>query len=159
MTVAPSEILSLPIRNAKTLLGDTAGWIAWTGADDATAAKVFIHEGAEPATATRPFCVVDLAGFDMTMIGGGSRHQFRESGSVLLLFQDAATESDDTDAHFDFLNNLGTVLTDMRELAGSGGYLLVNRIALESIIARSTVLQGETTNYYEAIVRLDYGVT
>ena len=158
MAVVPTGILSTPIAAAKTLLGDTAAWQTWVDeAGDAAAAKAFIYVGAKAGPLARPFAIVDIFAFALARIGGGSRDVFRATGTVGIIIEADVTESDGGDAHYEFLNELGAVLQDMRELSGSSSYLPNARISLDSLMSRSTKKQGEAADYYEALLRLEYG--
>lgn len=158
MPVAPTGIISSRLDNAKTLLATTTAWQTWVNkVGDVAAAKAFIHIGNAVGGATRPLCIVGLRSFLLPRIAEGSRDMFSHGTSDIgLLIEALVTEADAEDAYIDFTNELGAVLTGLRELSGTGGFLRNASLSLDAI-ARSDKSQGEPTDYYQGLIVLGSG--
>lgn len=138
MTVTPTGILSLPLDNARTLIANSATWQNWVGAADADAAKEHIHIAGPPPPSGEyfsdaemnnlwPLCVLALPpdgqGFAVRREGDGTDLVMPQRGMVMAMFEDGVdgeNENSPGDAEFAFLNEIGGVLGDMLDLAGTG---------------------------------------
>jgi len=135
MAVTPTGPLSLPIYNLQTLLANCSAWQMWLGVSTVAAARARTYMAYVSASSlTRPFAVITQGdSWSYNMIAGGARNHFQEGGSLVLMFEAGVSvayqaEAAVDDAALEFLNNVGGVIDDMSELAGSGGYLSIQRI-------------------------------
>lgn len=165
MTVTPAGILSTPDAKLRDLLAASATFQTWVGAENAEAAKAHIHLTAvmEP---TRPFALIALADggpWNYGAVSGGGRQHFLPSGSLILHLEAevaANYQGDESlaDAEFEFRNNVGAVLLEMGNLAGSSDYLTVVSFDLIDGPARShpdtAVGEGD---FYQITFMVSYG--
>lgn len=126
MPVAPSGHLSLPLSYLRATVAGSASFRVWVGvdADDAAGALARVYPFQTGAATVRPFAVVEWArSYTRKRRAGGSRNWFEASGALLLTFRETLTEADPADAGFAFGNQVGAIIEEMEELAGTAGYL------------------------------------
>ncbi len=147
--LTPTGLLTLPLANLRTLLAASAAWQSWTGAGSPAAAAERIYLiGLFPLArsftlaelqAMRPFAVVDL----WTPPGGYggepwksdrvAESAYQDAGKLTLDLVDEVAPEDANDiatAKLRFLNDCGSVLSDMQNLSGTDAYLTVHRFEL-----------------------------
>ena len=135
MTVAGTGAICLPLENLKTLLANCAAFQTWTSTADATAAAARIALFAEAASGrTLPDSVI-FWGADNDIgsnkIAGGAGNSYDRQGTADIFFtSDIATTYADYEDTLDelmvaFLNDVGGIMDDMDELAGTDEYLNV----------------------------------
>lgn len=129
--VTPAGLFSLPLVRLQSLLANCAAFQTWTNTLNATdaAARVHLVEAALEGDNAVDFpCAVIWQGddFGLQVIAGGARNHFADSGSLILWLEaevPAEYESDPRNAQLHFMNDVGAILLDMMELAGSDDYL------------------------------------
>jgi len=152
------------LTNLRTLLADCEAFRAWVGAADATEAKARIYRVAEDAAdATRPFALVAAGDDDDSEFdSAGAANFFAAAGSLILRFEaDVRSKysADDAKAEIDFSNQVGTVLAEMKALAGSGAYLNIREIDMTMPPARSSIEEQEAgDDYFQIELEVRWGV-
>ena len=177
MTAASGPI-SIAQEALRTTLAACSAFRTWVSADDATAALKRIHhftlptpaagEGGEyellELKALRPYAVCFTAarqGFRYGLAAVGNGFEFRGSGRLeLRLVQNAPHGILEPTAEADLLfrNTIGDILDDMCELAGTGGYLAFNNIAIEDGPYWPGAAQRTAQGLWQAVeLSLDWG--
>lgn len=149
MPTEPQGPLSIAVDALRTLLASSAAFQAWVGAADLEAAKARVHWFAvrEPKALTRPYAEVSFIeadGLSGDVIGRGGHSAFGLSGSLrVCLTADAPDRPDEAGEDFretilPFLNQVGTIVREMMQLAGGGGHLDVTapKVTLGPALAR-----------------------
>lgn len=183
MPVAASGPVSLPLENLKVLLANCAAFRAWVGAADVTAARarIWLVDVPPPAaagrsytaaelSAKRPLAIIDEFEFEDGRPGGdawGSQRValggFVESGRLLLRFEadvPTADVNDPASAKLSIMNQVGAVVSDMRNLGtGDNEYLSIHRITRHHPYARSDQAEAPTQkDHFSVSYRIDWGV-
>lgn len=161
--VTPDSVLSLPILNGQNIFAASATWQAMTGAANATEAKDFIYTPYAPGDTSNPFMVLsDNVSEAFTSIGGGAANIFRANGAFYVLIQ-TDVESGDTpmEAYWRVNNQVGKIIEEVEELAGTPGYLDVRNITKVEGPIRSDE-DEETQNgsaYWQTKLLIQWGGT
>lgn len=137
--VVPAGILSLPLSRLRNMLADCPAWRTWCGAANAAAALEFISI-VDRENASGTFAIVDLPDeFESQMEAAGAQNLLYDRGSLMLIVQaDVPAEyagrerQDEINAALDFSNNLGAVLGELGDRAGTADFLNIDRIRLMS---------------------------
>ena len=125
----PTGSLSVPLGLLADTLAASAAFRAWVGATTGTeeenlaAALARIYEY-ESESWTRPYALVshdDL--WAAEKIADGTRNLFSHNGELFLGFEADATGTDAESSARAFSNTVGTILDEMKALAGTPGYL------------------------------------
>ena len=160
MAVTPSGPLSLPLDNLRTLLANCPSFQTWVGAADAAEALAAISLVAVE-TVERPLAIVMQApgrGWASRQNAGGAANWFSQSGTLLILFEDdVEAEAIEPDAELTFTNLVGAIISEMQDLAGSGGHLNVTSIAIKDGPSRSDFSEKESTgDYYQVVLEVGW---
>ena len=166
MAETPSGLLSLPLTHLQTLLANCASFQTWVGADNVEEAKAKIHLIAIGGDDfNRPFALIAQGDdWQSRADAGGASNWLQDSGSLLLLFEAniKSTYQDKNhykDAELEFTNPIGTVLQDMKTLAGKSGYLTINEIRKKAGPMRSDPDEKATEgDYYQIIFDIAWGI-
>lgn len=77
-----------------------------------------------------PWALIDWApNFERAAAAGGSRRYFEQTGDlVVVLRAPVDADHDDAEASYAFMNIVGAIIEDMEELAGTAGYLSIDRL-------------------------------
>jgi len=161
MALAATGPLGLPLYNLQTILANSASFQTWIGAtgtapEKVVAARARIYMGAVPgASLTRPCAVINL-GDDWVAeaTSGGARNHFNTTGSSFLAFEGEVSEAYEDDcgeALLEFVNAAGAAISDIETLAGSGAYLVVNRISKHGGPMRVDIREKDSLGDYFAI--------
>lgn len=123
-----SGIFGAPVENLTTLLANCSNFQSWVGAEDATAAKAYIHKilDSEDSEQTKRALVTYIEGS-----WGASRQamssdsgSFDRDSSLTLVFEQAST-APQTDIET-FVNNVGLFINDMMTLNGTSTYMIIS---------------------------------
>ncbi len=147
---APAGTISLAQQALKTTLADVTAFRTFADAGDQAAALARIHMEGLPKpgdgrqhTRTeletyRPYAVIftdDPRGLIKTVDAHSGAFDFAAAGRLKLrIFQDAVDQYDNgptADANVVFKNHVGEIIDGLCGLAGQGGYLAFERIALD----------------------------
>lgn len=137
MAVSPSGGITKPFDHMRTLLADCDAFQTWV--NETTAADAKTHVGifhADEADITLPHCVVRWpGGFNMVKEFGGGINLFVRDGVMDVYFEDNIPsayqgETNLDDAALNFLNDIGAILDDLDDLAGTGTYLNVTSVSI-----------------------------
>lgn len=149
------------IRNARTLLANCSAFQTWAGAANATAALSSIVRVAD-ASPSRPFAL--LSAGDSESQGaeaGGATTHFALSGTVQLRFEWDIPDDyadDPRGAEIKFLNDLGEILNDLEDLAGTDSYLNVRQIVMSIPPTRSSEVEDAAgDDFYLAEFEMEWG--
>ena len=158
MTVTPSGMLSLPLNYLKLTLAASSTFQAMVSAADAAAALAFIHP--VQTDEQPPFAVLDWdPGWRRTAIAGGSRNVFQQDGTLTLLLRAMIDgEHDEEEAAYTFINDVGDIIADMEELAGTAGFLNITTISITDGPSRPTADEVTALGYdfYEIILSIAF---
>ena len=169
MAVSPTGPISKPVYNLQTLLANSAAFQTWVGAtgtaeEKVTAARARIYIAAKPgADVLRPHALIWVGDeWDSAVSSGGAVQHFLDRGTLYMDFIDDVDE-DDKDDHGDallaFTNNVGAVIGEIEALAGSNGYLVVNRISKRMGPVRASVVEEDSLgDYYFFSFDVGWGV-
>ena len=156
---SPSGMMSLPISYLREMIANSSSFRTWTGTADVTEAKTRIHVSRTPESATKPLAVIGFA-------SDWSRRQeeqgvfFQENG-LELMFQASFSSSDsEIDSAYEFMNNVGAVMTDLEESVGTAGFLNMVEWSIEEGPERPEINEEQTAGYtYTVILRITYDGT
>lgn len=153
--VTPSGLFSLPVTRLQTLLANSATWQTWTETETAEEAAGRIHlieADTEGDNAVDLPCAVIWQGDDFSLytIATGERNHFADQGSLMLWIEAEIPETyrdDPRNTQVWFMNQVGAVLLDMIELAGSNTYLNVTGMELTYGPSESDERKRESIGY------------
>lgn len=164
MAVTPTGILSLPLGHLRTLIANSSNFQTWVGAANATEAESSIYlVNINEDEIARPFALIDWGeNFNSTMLANGPGGFFQDRGELRLLFEDdVAAENQDSyeDSKLKFLNDIGGVLADMRDLSASDEYLSIHEIQFQESPTRSIDDQDPAEgDFYQGRFIITWGV-
>ncbi len=146
MVTAATSRLSKPIDFLRDTIANSATFITWTGSANAAAAKlkVFVNEQGSPdedlPLSAMPLAIVQWESFDRFFTSKGENNLFESDGSLSLRFYAGITDDDNEEsALYEFLNNVGAVIDEMGQLAGTAGFLDITRKSMSSMPQRADV--------------------
>lgn len=166
MAVIPSGPESEALDACRTLIANCAIFQTITGTANATAAKARVYIGCpvdettDPPTPlwTRPCCFIYWA-------GDATRNNRFPNGTIEVIFEQdvhadyqSATAADYTDAAHEFENSASTLKKQMMATSQGPGFLFVRSIEFTTIAQRADVKQGEQTDFFRKIMRVNYGL-
>lgn len=162
MAIAGTGAMGKAMDNLRALVAASTTFRTWVGAADVAAALNRIYAVAVD-TPTRPFALVTYAvpaDAQMTAVAGGARHHFLDSGSLMLLFEQAVTAgTSHADAEVGFFNTVDAIISEMTALAASGTYFAPNSFVVEHGPVRSHPDEDESAgDYYQMAFRVSYGL-
>ncbi len=153
---SPLGMMSLPISYLREMLANSSAFQTWTGQGTPTLAKARIHVARTPESSDKPLAVIGFA-------SDWSRRQeeqglfFQENGLELLLQASVTSSDDEIDSAFEFMNNVGAVMTDLEESVGTAGYLNMIDWSIEEGPYRPDINEEQTAGYtYTVILRINY---
>ena len=140
------------------MIADSAAFQAWTGAANATDAKVFIHlDGVLGSAMVRPMAIVEMPIDTSLVVGGGTRIFTVPAGTVDVRFEDDVA-SEDAASHentgVSFRDNLDAVLADMRAVAGSSGFLDARMVSTD---ASERAERDEVVDFMQETTSWEFG--
>lgn len=151
MAIIPTGPLSVPLQLLRELVAASPSWRVWVGAADAASALERVHLVGPPPPELggeydveelrdlRPMAVVDLwtppdqFGGEPWLAERNATFAYLHGGKLTLDFvADVPAElaADFAQAKLWYLNKIGAVLAEMRDLAGTGDYLSLRRLSL-----------------------------
>ena len=146
-------MLSLPIDYLRNTIASSSSFQTWTGTASEALAKPRVHVSFADNTATLPLTVVYWAPqYQRIRHASDNRSYFSGAGALRLLFRDAVTETDETEAAYDFMNEVGAVLADMEAVSGSPTYLDITSIILIEGPARPEESERDTLGDFYAVM-------
>jgi hypothetical protein len=181
MPVTASGPISLPLENGRTLIANCAAFRTWTGTADIAAAKNRIHlvdfeppengreYTADELAALRPYAEVDefippdeRPGGDPFVSQRQGYGAFVDAGKLLVRFFDNVDDVDaqnPSEARLQFMNKVGAVIAEIKELGGGDTDLLsVHRITRWEPYRRSDESEAETMgDFYRCSFVLTWG--
>lgn len=153
MTVSPSGNLSLPLKYLRDTIAGSSTFQTWTSSANAAAALAHVYILVAASDYTNPCAVVEWESARWDLESRGTRNMFEQSGGLRIIFQDAISESAESDAAYDFTNNVGAILADMMVLAGTAAYLDIISMSMDSPKRPDEdERQTLTTDVYQAFV-------
>ncbi len=165
--ITPEGSLSLPMEHLRTLVAASATFQAWTNTASAADAKDHIYltiaevDATERLANMRPFALIALAEeADFESVGGGANDTFIDRGSLTLIFEANVEPADNAgDVGLLFANQVGKTIDEMLALAGSSGYLCVQRIEkfLGPARAKHDIEDGEG-DFYQIGFKIHWGL-
>lgn len=169
-TIAAQGRQELAIDHLINAIADSPAWQAWTGAADATEARAFIHEydtdgasssgdDSDEATVARPHVVIGEESYSEESIAISDAHDFDEGGVVPFEFEadvPAAYKGDTATSKRYMRNQVGLVMQDVKNVAGTARYLNITRIEHRMV---TMTADGERVNeglYMQAECVVEY---
>lgn len=159
MPVVPTGIFSLPLFYLRASISESPTFQTWTESANAEEALEHIFPVATESP-DFPLCLIDWAdNFKRGIVAGGSRNFFKQTGDLTMIFQNAVDPvHGEADATYDFLNNVGAIISEMEAFAGQAGYLDIQSFALESGPTRPKIEEMESTgrDYFQIVFNVEY---
>ena len=157
MAVSPTGPLSLPLGHLKTLLGASGTFASWIGSSHVRFVEVTAAEDKD----LRPWALIDQgADWERTKFAADAG-RLRGGGSLMLrvLADVPAEHADDAgDAQFWFTNQLGAIVQEIEELAGSDAYLNVTGINLVELERADETVANTEGDYLTALFEVSWGI-
>lgn len=133
MTLSYTGGMTSPVDAMRTLIANSSTFQDWVDADDATEAKafIFLFEMLESAIVF-PSVIISMDKWKSNGYASSSTGTlFINSGSLIVQFQGLAPESyvaSSENGIVWWLNQMESILDDMRSLSATGGYLDIKNI-------------------------------
>lgn len=166
----PVGILSEPISTLIDMIAETPSWQAWTNTTNPTDAAARIFMTAPDSSIVpdesvdiidMPFCLVRWQAFDFHAIAGGTGLLFAPRHQLRLIVEDEILDDDRNTTSgpaYLFLNNLGSLISDLMEIAGEGGQLYIQTISSNGdILPYEESILGFPCYCFRADLTLDIG--
>jgi len=167
MAVTATGPVALPLENLRTLLANSSNFQTWVSAADADAAKAHIYRVAvdAPYAAKRPFACVrhfNPAENEHESVSGGAGNTFVERGALELYFEAAVAsghQASHADAELQFLNDVGSFLSDMDALSGTDGYLNMTGWSFLAGPQRASEDESQSEgDYMQCLLRIEWSI-
>lgn len=158
MSITPTGVLSEPVSVLCTMIAQTTAWDTWTEASDRV--YPFAAAGRGDDAPERPYAIVFVPeGFEMGIQTGA----WGRGVLHVLIEADVDTDNADSyaDASYDFLNNVGALLSELMEDSGADGNLYIQRIQVIRQACRSNRDEARDDgfeDYMQVMFSVEYGV-
>jgi hypothetical protein len=162
-----SGAIALPGENLRTLLANSVTFQALVGAGDATEAATKIdYPAIDDSSYSRPRALIyQHDEWDHPAVSRGAAAYFAEGGTLYLALERDISSSYQADgqeenAYLEFVNQVGTILTELEALANTAGYLQVRRIRPAEGPERLAI-ERETggEHFYRVVLQVDWGLS
>jgi len=157
MAVSPTGPLSLPLGHLKMLLAASSTFANWIGSSHVRFVEVTAAEDKD----LRPWALIDQGSdWERTKFAADAA-RLRGGGSLLLrILADVPTEhaDDAADSQFWFTNQLGVVVQEIEELAGSDAYLNVTGVNLIELERADESVVNTEGDYVTALFEVSWGI-
>lgn len=154
--------ISVPLESLRTLISESSTFQTWVNAEDETAAldRVFVEgvpgvdeNDKDLLVSLRPFALVtfDTVGDSLLSFFGGT---------LLMMFESDISEEnlkDHRDAAYEFTNNVGAVVVDVRNASYEAGKLFIRTIEAVGRPARSDPKE-DMGRYMQMWFKVSYGL-
>ncbi len=140
MALSAAGAITLPLENLRTLIANCTAFQTWTGTADAAEAKTRIELfAATCSTLTLPAAAIDFAApnnfWQAQKQFDGSVPLFVRTGSADISFEMEITEAyrdDPEQSYMELANDIGGIIDDMLELAGTDEYLMLTGLSVKA---------------------------
>lgn len=160
-------VLAAPLETLRRMVAASATFQSWTSSANATEAKTHVHLVAiTDASAARPFAIVryaEDADHREDASAWGATQLFIDQGSIELGFE-ADVADGDADSHEDaelaFVNDIGQIMEDVNDIAGTDDYLILRGWEVVRGPARAHPSEEHSEgDYYQILLTVEYGLT